>query len=264
MLDRLKHLLGGGVETPVRPVSGRTVADVFDALRREVDPEVARAAATNPAEDAFYAQADRLTVKWHHYLGIYHRHLGHFRGTGVRLLEIGVHNGGSLQVWRRYLGPDAVIHGLDVDPRCAAVDDGDLTVHIGSQDDRELLGRIVAEMGGIDVVVDDGSHVWSHQIATFETLFPLLSDRGIYLCEDTHTSYWPEYGADRQDAKSFVTYARDLVDRLYAPYALEPSRAADDFGRTTACISFHDSIVAIEKAPSVPPFHTAVGRRAIV
>ena len=177
MLDRLKTLLGGAEGKPEQDVPARSAADVFNALRREVDPVAARAAAANPAEAAFYEQADRLTVKWHHYLGIYHRYLAPFCGTTVRLFEIGVHNGGSLQVWRRYLGPDAVIHGLDVDPRCAAVDDADLTVHIGSQDDRGLLGLIVdLDFGTRLVSSTNGLHVVV-QITTDETLLRLVGAR---------------------------------------------------------------------------------------
>lgn len=248
----------------VAPAPQRAVVDVFNSLEAKPDPAAMREAATNPAEAAFYAQRDRETRKWHHYHAIYDRHLARYRGTGVRLLEIGVHNGGSLQVMRRYLGPEAVIHGLDLDPRCATIDDPDLTIHIGSQDDAALLKRIVAEMGGLDVVIDDGSHIWPHQIATFETLFPLVAGDGVYLCEDTHTSYWPEFGGGRPASDSFVSYARRLVDRLYAPYSLDPTPPADDFARRTAGVAFYDSVVVVEKAESPPPFHVSVGGRAVI
>lgn len=247
----------------------RTVADVFHGLAREVDAAAALAQAGNPAEAAFYAQTDRATRKWHHYLAVYDRHLSRFRGTPVRLLEIGVHDGGSLQVWRRYLGPDAVVHGLDIDPRCAAVDDPDLVVHIGSQTDAALLGRIVGDMGGVDVVIDDGSHVWPHQVETFEALYPALSPQGLYICEDVHTSYWPEFGAGRPSSQSFVAYAKALVDRLHVWYGLdggsdEGDEGDEGFARTTGSVSFYDSMVVIEKASRPKPFHTAVGRRTVI
>lgn len=251
-----------GFEAPAAPQ--RAVVDVFNGLEAKPHQAAMRAAATNPAEAAFYDQWDRETRKWHHYHAIYDRHLARYRGTGVRLLEIGVHNGGSLQVMRRYLGSGAVIHGLDLDPRCANIDDPDLTIHIGSQDDSDLLTRIVGEMGGLDVVIDDGSHIWPHQIATFETLFPLLAENGVYLCEDTHTSYWPEFGGGRPSSDSFVSYARRLVDRLYAPYSLDPGQPADDFARQTAGIAFYDSVVVLERARSAPPFHVSVGTRAVI
>jgi hypothetical protein len=138
--------------------------------------------------------------KWEHYLPLYDRYFGPFRnefvGVGghrrpLRFLEIGVFRGGSLEVWRRFFGPDAVIAGIDIDPACARFDGVAAMVRIGSQDDPEFLRQVVAEMGGVDAVLDDGSHVASHQRASFGTLFPLLSESGVYMIEDTHTAYWP-------------------------------------------------------------------------
>ena len=85
-----------------------------------------------------------------------------------------------------------VIFGIDVDPKCAAFD-GTAVVRIGSQDDPKFLRDVAAEMKGIDVVLDDGSHVGRHQRASFDVLFPLLSDGGIYIIEDVCTSYWPHW-----------------------------------------------------------------------
>ena len=96
--------------------------------------------------------------KWHHYLPLYDRYFGQYRGTPVKFLEIGVNNGGSLQMWRRYFGPDAVICGIDINPDCAQYDGQSGMVRIGSQDDPEFLASVIEEMGGIDAVLDDGSH----------------------------------------------------------------------------------------------------------
>ena len=109
------------------------------------------------------------------------------------MLEIGVFMGGSLALWRKFLGPDAVIFGIDINPSCIAFDGQFACVRIGSQDDPQFLRSIVAEMGGIDVVLDDGSHIASHQRASFDLLFPLLSDGGHYIVEDMHTAYWRSF-----------------------------------------------------------------------
>ena len=65
--------------------------------------------ARNDLERVYYRHGGRLAHKWHHYLEVYDRFLTVRRGTGVRLLEIGVDQGGSLEIWREYLGPKAVM-----------------------------------------------------------------------------------------------------------------------------------------------------------
>ncbi|ACA20318.1 hypothetical protein M446_6041 [Methylobacterium sp. 4-46] len=223
----------------------------------------------NPMREAYFAQnADpesRFASKWTHYLDAYDRHLARYRGRPVRLLEIGVNHGGSLQVWRRYLGPEAVIHGLDIDPRCATVGDPDVTIHIGSQTDRALLGRIAEAMGGIDVVIDDGSHVSAHQIATFETLYPLLAPDGVYAVEDVHCSYWPEVGGGYRAPGAFIEYAKDLLDRLHARYVLDPDPGPRDpgFADVTDAIAFYDSLVVFERRPKGPARAIPVGFRML-
>jgi hypothetical protein len=55
--------------------------------------------------------------------------------------------GGSLDTWRRYLGPDASMVGIDIDQRCADRLDPPNLVRIGSQADRVFLEGVVAEFG---------------------------------------------------------------------------------------------------------------------
>jgi cephalosporin hydroxylase len=129
-----------------------------------------------PMHEAFYSNTGPIVHKWRHYLSIYHRHLEKYRSQPFRLLEIGVYKGGSLLMWRRYFGEAATIYGIDIDESCAAHDGKGGHVRIGSQADPSFLLSVVRQMGGIDVVIDDGSHVAQHQRASFNTLFPMLSE----------------------------------------------------------------------------------------
>src|SRR5215813_13910907 len=96
--------------------------------------------------------------KWHHYIPIYDRYFSSFRGRKVRFLEIGVSKGGSLQMWRAYFGKDAIIFGIDIDDECLKYSGHAGQVRIGSQVDQSFLDSVVKEMGGLDIVLDDGSH----------------------------------------------------------------------------------------------------------
>ena len=194
--------------------------------------------------------------RWHHYFEVYDRHLARYRQRPVRMLEIGVQRGGSLQLWRKYLGEQAIIHGLDIDPACAKLRELGLNVHIGDQGNAYTLRHIVEEMGGIDVVIDDGGHINPDQITALKALYPLLSDDGVYICEDVHTSYWPTHGGGLEHPGSFIEYSKKLIDRLHAWYMKGHDQS---FAASTRGVFFYDSMVVIEKCRRSPPRRSVVG-----
>lgn len=211
-------------------------------------------------EAFFWANHDGdLIHKWHHYFPVYDRYLSRYRGTPVRFLEIGVFRGGSLAMWRDYLGPDATIFGIDIDERCAVFDGDHAQVRLGSQDDPAFLDRVIEEMGGVDVIIDDGSHMSSHIRASLTHLFPKLSDEGTYLIEDTHANYWGYYEGGHNTASSFISDVKDLIDDLHRRYhtagTRHPSVAPGLYG-----MHVHDSVVVLEKRTRLePPRSSMVG-----
>lgn len=214
--------------------------------------------------DAFFTQDGAIVDKWGQYLPAYERHFGPYVDSRVRFLEIGVSQGGSLDMWRRYFGPDATIFGVDIDPRAAVADRPEHPVRIGSQDDSDFLESVVREMGGIDVVLDDGSHRAQHQRASFEALFPLLSDGGLYVVEDTHTSYWRrEYRGGFRRKGTFIEVAKDLVDGMHAwYYRRSPPRLGRLAKTEVESVCFYDSMVVIFKRRHGRPMTTRVGKPA--
>jgi hypothetical protein len=203
--------------------------------------------------------SSQLVHKWHHYLPIYDRYFSKFRGEPVRFLEIGVAKGGSLSLWRKYLGQNAVIFGVDIDPDCARFDGIDGQVRIGSQDDPAFLSGVVAEMGGVDVILDDGSHTMEHIRATLEHLLPQVSQSGVYMIEDLHTAYWADYGGGYYSKDNFFNYVRSLVDDMHAWYHMEGQKHPD-VSRCCASIHIHDSICVIDKGEMQRPTHSTVKR----
>jgi hypothetical protein len=207
----------------------------------------------------FYSNTDTLVHKWRNYLEIYDRHLSRFRSTPFRMLEIGVSQGGSLTLWRKYFGRDAIIFGIDIDPRCVKFNGQDGQVRIGSQADPEFLRSVVAEMGGIDVVLDDGSHIAGHQHVSFQTLFPLLNEGGVYLCEDLHTSYWRDgFEGGYQKRGAFIEVAKQIIDDIHADFHNRP-QSLSGANRSIHGLHFYNSIVAIDKRAEPRPAHIKVG-----
>ncbi len=198
--------------------------------------------------------------KWEHYFPIYERHFAPWRGRSVTFLEIGVAKGGSLQMWRRYLGPLAQVVGVDIDPACKAHEDDGVQVRIGDQSDPAFLAAVVEEFGAPDIVLDDGSHQMSHIAATFDVLYPRLPKNGVYMVEDLHCAYWPKFGGSLEGPETFINIAKALIDRLNADHT-RGAVAPDAFTRDTFSIAFYDSVVVFEKGRILRRTATATGRQ---
>jgi len=170
----------------------------------------------NPLLDYFLGDNHRQMYKWLHYFDVYHRHFFPFRNTSPTILEFGVHHGGSLQMWKEYFGEGARIIGVDINPQCKIVEEKGIEVFIGDQADKRFLRRLVASIGPIQIVIDDGGHTMKQQIATFEEIYPSVSQPGIYLAEDLHASYWSKWGGGIRKKGSFIEYSKRLIDQLTA------------------------------------------------
>jgi len=207
--------------------------------------------------DLFFENKGRIIHKWPHYFQVYDEVMAPYIGTEVRMLEIGVFRGGSLELWRRLLGEKAIIFGIDIDPQCRQYDDSNASVRIGSQDDPVFLKETVSEMGGLDIVLDDGSHVAKHQRASYETLFPLLSDGGIYIIEDMHTAYWPAFDGGLRRKGTAIEFLKQKVDQMHRHYYEKDSNSTEAIPPIES-IQFFDSIAVVKKRRQLPRYHVKV------
>jgi len=140
----------------------------------------------NDLEKYFKENTDRSIHKWQHYFDVYDRHFSRFRGTDVHVVEFGVSEGGSLQMWKEYFGPNCKIYGVDINPYCKELEEDRIQIFIGDQEDRNFLRSLASDIPRIDILIDDGGHRMQQQINTFEELFPSIDSNGVYLCEDKH------------------------------------------------------------------------------
>jgi hypothetical protein len=214
----------------------------------------------NPLRAYFKRNPGRLMSKWDHYLDIYHRHFERFRSRPITVVEFGVFHGGSLQMWRDYFGPDSRIVGVDVNPRLQDLGDSGIEIHIGDQADRRFLRELAKKLGPIDILIDDGGHSMPQQIATVEELYGSVKNDGVVLVEDTHTSYWREYGGGLRTPYTFMEFAKRLVDELNAWHSRDPhSFSPGPFTTTARSMHFYDSVVVIEKGAHERPFEVSSG-----
>lgn len=204
------------------------------------------------------------TDKWggHWYARHYQTHFAPLRRRRLRILEIGVggfddprRGGESLRMWKAYF-PNASICGLDVADKSAHQESRIKTV-VGSQDDEAFLQRLSREQGPFDIVIDDGSHFNAHVIRSFQILFPLLSDGGLYVVEDTQTAYWQDFGGappGDATAPTSMNLLKGLADLLnHREFPRQPGWQPGYVERHVVAIHFYHNLVFVRKGLNDEP-----------
>jgi hypothetical protein len=214
----------------------------------------------NDLEKYFTENTGRLIHKWKHYFEIYDRHFSRYRGTDVHIVEVGVYQGGSLQMWKQYFGPNSKIFGIDINPHCKKLEEEQIEIFIGDQEDRRFLKSLAERIPRIDILIDDGGHTMKQQINTFEELFSYIDKNGVYLAEDLHTSYWLEYGGGYKKRGTFIEYSKNFIDYINAWHSTQTRRlSVTEFTRSAHSLHYYDSILVIEKRPLEKPFDLKTG-----
>ncbi len=149
--------------------------------------------------------------------------------------------------------PNSRIFGIDIHDKTYH-DEERIKTFQGSQTDANFLKRIVEEIGRVDIIIDDGSHYNDHIITSFKTLFPLLAHKGIYVVEDTQTSYWPSDADQQWGGSSDLTapytsmnFFKSLVDGLnYEEFTLD-EYIPTYFDKHIIAMHFYHNLIFIYK-----------------
>jgi len=202
-------------------------------------------------------------TKWVHYFDIYERHFNAFINKNVKVLEIGVWQGGSLKMWKEYFGKEAQIIGVDTNPKCKMLEEEQIKIYIGDQANIDFLDNIIKEEGPFDIIIDDGGHFPYQQITSFNKLFFNLKDGGIYLCEDLHTNYWKEYNGGYKKPNTFIELVKSLIDELNAFHSQSDELKINEFTKNTTGIHIYDSVVVFDKQSRIKPTWETIGKMII-
>jgi hypothetical protein len=191
----------------------------------------------------------------HFYTQHYQKHLRKFKFRPIKLLEIGVGGnknpylgGHSLRMWKKYF-PFAKIYSIDIAEK-SFLQEHRIKIFKGSQIDEHFLNDVVNQIGDIDIIIDDGSHMNEHVIKSFQFLFPKLKDGGIYIIEDLQTSYWEHFGGDSHDLsnhKTSMNFLKSLVDSLNYKEFADSEYIPNYYDQNIVSIHFYHNIVFIYK-----------------
>jgi hypothetical protein len=229
-------------------------------------------------KDIFIAHKGKIADRWMLYLNEWDRIFSPYREREIQLLEIGVHNGGSLEVWSEYFSHAKTLIGVDINEACKDLvfDDPRIKVIVGDINGTEVRDQINKISPELDIVIDDGSHQSQDIVKTFAHYFQKLNSGGIYIIEDLHASYWAESGGGLFNPYSAVSFLKRLVDlinfehwqndrsreKFLQPYEsyFGVSFAEFDFYQLHA-IEFINSLCIISKRP---PAENTLGQRVVV
>ena len=173
-----------------------------------------------------------------HYFELYEKHLWKFINRKPKVLEIGVAQGGSLDMWENYFINGKII-GLDCNKWCKGVTDKKL--YIGNQTDRKFLRSVIEKEKSFDVIIDDGGHKAEQMVTSFQELYPALNVGGIYIIEDVCCSYWPEFQGGLKKEGTIIEVSKELID-----YVNEFSNK-NIYTKNLTGIHFYNSMIVFEK-----------------
>lgn len=165
-------------------------------------------------EQLYAEHVGKVSDKWSIYFNEYDRILGAYRNKPVRLLEIGIQNGGSLEIWSKYFPHAQKLVGCDINPDCTGLsyEDPRIAVVVGDVNSDAAQAAVLGHAPLFDVILDDGSHRSSDIVKSFARYFPHLTDDGVYIAEDLHCSYWEDFEGGLFDPFSSITFFKRLAD----------------------------------------------------
>ncbi|EQD77173.1 hypothetical protein B1B_01211, partial [mine drainage metagenome] len=178
----------------------------------------------------------KISDKWSLYLTEYERVFSNYQERAISLFEIGVQNGGSLEIWAQYFKNAKKLVGCDINPDCGQLrfKDTRITVLVGDINSKSTKDAVLALSPTYDIIIDDGSHQSGDIIRSFALYFPALSRGGIYIVEDLHCSYQQDHEGGLYFPFSAISFFKYLVDILnYAHWGVEKpqNEIFDEFTR---------------------------------
>lgn len=177
--------------------------------------------------DLYKSHTGKVSDKWALYLREYDRLFAPYREQPIALLEIGIQNGGSLEIWSQHFTNAQKFVGCDINPDCAklAYADPRISVIVGDATTPETQAQVLAQSASFDLIIEDGSHTSSDIVKAFARYFPALKTGGLFVAEDLHCSYWQDYEGGIFHPYSSITFFKHLADMVnHEHWGVEKSR----------------------------------------
>lgn len=202
-----------------------------------------------PLIDIYRNDLAQAPDKYTSYFPVYEQFFSKYRNQNITFIEVGVQKGGSLDMWRKYFGSPAKIIGIDIDPRVVEHQRNDLQIIIGDQSDPVFWKKCLPEIGTIDIFLDDGGHTMAQQKNTLLSVWPYIANGGVYMCEDTHTSYFHSWGNGLNKNWTMMEFTKSLTDMVNVMHWEDPYPDTNilNMFKDIGSVHYYNSMIVLTK-----------------
>lgn len=174
---------------------------------------------------------------------VYQTEFEKIRESAKKVVELGVHEGQSINIWREFF-VNAEIIGIDCQLNRAEIDDYNrvklLQFTIGNNSDIELID-FINNNTDIDLFIDDGSHTMKDQQIVLAKVFKSIKSGGIFVLEDLHTSE-----SVRNDSNSIWKSEKNTITLDMLEHFNETGKIVSDYMSEEECRYLEDNISSCE------------------
>ena len=192
-----------------------------------------------------FKSSPKYSIKWDNYFNIYSNILKKFVKKKIIFVEVGVGNGGSLFMWKKFFGKKARIIGIELNPEAKKLEKSGFEIFIGDQANPNFWKNFYKQVGKIDILLDDGGHKNIQQITTFMESIRYINNGGKIIVEDTHTSFMKKKGFKNPSKYSFINFCFHLIENMHRRNPML-EKNLNYYSKKIKQINFHDSIVEID------------------
>ncbi len=194
-----------------------------------------------------FISSPKYSIKWSNYFEIYENLFKKFKNKKITLVEVGIGNGGSLFMWRKYFGKKAKIIGVELNPEAKKLEKNGFKIFIGDQSNPKFWEKFYKKVGKVDILIDDGGHTNLQQITTFMESIEHIHKGGMIIVEDTHTSFMKKKAFRNPSKFSFISFTSALVESMHRRNPMVKKKM-NFLSKLIQSIEFYDSITVINIA----------------
>ena len=205
--------------------------------------------------------AKNRSRKLEKYFSVYEELFKEYKNKKITFIEIGVSNGGSLDIWKKYFSKDSRIIGIDLNPECKKFEKEKKQIFIGNQSDPKFWNNFFRKVGKVDIILDDGGHTNLDQIITVVSTVNKINDGGILVIEDTSTSYVNEYNSSKEF--SFIEFTKKIIDDINSKYSKNFKQFKFSLSNYIYSVQTFESIVAFKINRSKCNFNKLIANKGI-